>query len=228
MYTIISINLNENVFLKDPLSSELGNKIIRSGIDLLDEIGFENFTFKKLAVQIGSTEASIYRYFENKHKYLAYLTNWYWAWMDYRIMLSTLNISDPIKRLQNSIQLLTETVSEDIEFSHVNEIKLNRIVNAESSKVYLSKQVSTDNKEGYFKTYKNVVHKVADIILEIKPSYPFPHMLVSTIIEGSHHQRYFAEHLPKLTNVLPDKDSVLSFYTELTANELGIKFDPKV
>ena len=33
-------------------------------------------------------------------------------------------------------------------------------------------------------------------------------MLVSTIIEGTHHQRFFAEHLPRLTNVVEGEDSV--------------------
>ena len=63
----ISFRMNENVFLKDPLSSDLGKKIIRASIDLIAELGFDDFTFKKLATKISSTEASVYRYFENKH-----------------------------------------------------------------------------------------------------------------------------------------------------------------
>ncbi|MFZ9029367.1 MAG: TetR/AcrR family transcriptional regulator, partial [Crocinitomicaceae bacterium] len=78
----VSISVNENVFLKDPTSTELGRKIVRASIDLIDELGFEDFTFKKLALAIGSTEASVYRYFENKHNLLAYLTMWYWGWME--------------------------------------------------------------------------------------------------------------------------------------------------
>ena len=49
------------------------------------EIGFESFTFKKLAAKIESTEASVYRYFENKHKLLIYLVSWYWNWVEYRL-----------------------------------------------------------------------------------------------------------------------------------------------
>ena len=40
-------------------------------------------------------------------------------------------------------------------------------------------------------------------------------MLVSTIIEGAHHQRFFATHLPKLTDNFKNEDSVTRFYTEL-------------
>ena len=45
----ISINVNENLFLKNPESSDLGKRILREGIMLIDEIGFDDFTFKKLA-----------------------------------------------------------------------------------------------------------------------------------------------------------------------------------
>ena len=75
----IKIQVNEKVYLKDPDSSELGKKIIRGSIDLIDEIGFEQFTFKKLAIKINSTEASVYRYFDSKHTLLVYITLWYWG-----------------------------------------------------------------------------------------------------------------------------------------------------
>jgi len=52
----IKFNLNERLFLKDPQDSELGKKIIKSSITLIDELGFEAFTFRKLAVAINSTE----------------------------------------------------------------------------------------------------------------------------------------------------------------------------
>ena len=57
MLTQIGIKVNEKVFLKDPESSDLGRSILEGGIDLIDEIGFEAFTFRKLAQKIGSTEA---------------------------------------------------------------------------------------------------------------------------------------------------------------------------
>ena len=63
------------------------------GIDLIDEIGFEAFTFKKLGAKIGSNESSIYRYFESKHKFLLYLSSWYWAWIEYQLVFETHNVS---------------------------------------------------------------------------------------------------------------------------------------
>ena len=62
----IQIKLNEKLYIRDPQDTKLGRKIIQHSILLIDEIGFEGFTFKKLAMRIGSTEASVYRYFEKK------------------------------------------------------------------------------------------------------------------------------------------------------------------
>jgi len=74
---VLQIQLPNNLFLKDPQTTELGKKIIRESIQLIKELGFESFTFRKLSVRIESTEASIYRYFENKHRLLVYLVTWY-------------------------------------------------------------------------------------------------------------------------------------------------------
>ena len=218
----ISLKLNKKVFLKDPESSDLGIKIIRASVDLMDELGYEDFTFKKLANLIKSTEASIYRYFESKHKLLVYLTMWYWGWLEYRLVMAVVNVENPNEQLIRSVKVLTEEVSEDETFTQVNETKLNRIIISESSKVYFKKNVELENELGYFSSYKALVEIVSQIILEIKPAYLYPHMLVSTIIEGSHHQRYFAEHLPRLTDVRNDQDAVTDFYTHLVKKELEI------
>ena len=93
-----SLLLSQKLCLRDPNQTELGQKILNHSILLIDELGFEGFTFKKLAKAIGSTEASVYRYFENKHKLLVYLVAWYWAWLDYTIDYQIHNIEDPRRR----------------------------------------------------------------------------------------------------------------------------------
>lgn len=211
MRTQLRIRVNDGVFLKDPESSDLGRSVVKGGIDLIDEMGFETFTFRKLAQHIGTTEASVYRYFENKHRLLLYLTCWYWRWMDYRLMLATANIESAEERLMRAVLILVQQIEEDSEFSHINEVKLNRIIISESSKAYLNKLVDKENKGGFFTDYKEVVHRVSDMIEELNPKYKYPHMMVSTLIEGAHLQRYFADHLPRLTDVLDGEDSVTQF-----------------
>jgi len=211
MHTQIGIRVNDGVFLKDPESSDLGRSIVEGGIDLIDEIGFEAFTFRKLAKRINSTEASVYRYFESKHRLLLYLSCWYWRWLDYKLLLATVNVESAEERLKRAVNVLVQQVEEDSEFSHINEVKLNRIIISESSKAYLNKHVDRQNKDGFFLDYKQLVHRVSEIIQEINPNYKYPHMLVSTLIEGAHLQRYFADHLPRLTDVVDGEDSVTQF-----------------
>lgn len=212
----INIKVNENLFLKNPESSVLGKKILKEGIPLIDELGFDDFTFKKLAKVIDSTEASIYRYFENKHKFLLYLNSWYWAWMEYKLLFVTTNVDCPIDRLKRTIKLLTEEVIEDGNIPHINERLLSHILIAESSKAYSTKMVDDENSIGAFSSYKRMVQRGSDIVLEIKPDFKYPHMLLSTVIEGSHHQRFFSEHLPKLTDMVEGEDAITTFYTKLT------------
>lgn len=194
------IVLNKKLFLRNPEETELGIKIISHSIQLIDELGFEQFTFKKLAAKIESTEASVYRYFENKQKLLLYLLSLYWVWLHFNINFKTNNIKNAKERLKIIIKILSEIRLETIPPDY-DEMALHRIVISESSKAYLIKDVDNANKDGFFKEYKNVCNTIAEVVLEINPSYMYSHSLVSTIIEASHSQVYFAEHLPSLTDL---------------------------
>lgn len=211
-----SLHVCESSYLKNPETSDLGLKIIIGSINMLDDLGFDQFNFRKLAKEIGSTEASIYRYFESKHKLLLYLTSWYWSWLEYRVAFGTVNMPSVIEQLKIAIKIITEKIeTEDKSFAHINEIKLNRIVVAEASKSYLTKVVDTENKEGAFADYKQLVARISDFITAYNPTYKYPQMLISTIIEGAHLQHFFADHLPKLTNTYEGENSITEFYTQL-------------
>lgn len=201
MATSVQLHLNHQSYLREPESTELGRKIISESIRLIDELGLEDFTFKKLAIEIGSTEASVYRYFENKHKLLVYLVSWYWAWVDYWVTFETNNIDDPRECLSRAISVISRSSRNDPDTAYIDEAALHRIVVAEASKVYLTKAVDADNKEGYFMEYKRLCKHIADMVLALAPHYPYPHALVSTILEAAHQQVFFAQHLPSLTNI---------------------------
>ncbi len=198
---VLQLRLNDNLSLKDPQSTELGEKIIRHSISLIDKLGFEGFTFRKLSLEMESTEASIYRYFENKHRLLVYLISWYWAWLDYRIEFETHHLTEPRQKLDKAIRLITEKKLKDDSFPGVDEEALARIVVAESDKIYLTKQVDEDNREGLFRGYKSLCKKIANLVKEINPDFPFPHALVSTALEAANQQIFFADHLPSLTEL---------------------------
>jgi AcrR family transcriptional regulator len=218
----LQIKMNEKLFLRDPEQSELGKKIIQDSIQLIHKIGFEAFTFKKLAMNIGSTEAGIYRYFENKHRLLIYLTAWYWSWLEYQVSFHTNNIEDPVVKLKIVIKLLATTVENDTSTRHVDESVLHQIIITEGSKAYLTKRVSEDNKDRLFKPYKDLCARIGNMILECNPNYLYPKSLASTIIEMAHFQNFFMNHLPSLTDFAENKDEaeIVIFLDDLVFSSL--------
>lgn len=223
----LSIKISDHLYLKNPESSQLGKNIVSGSIDLIDEIGFENFNFRKLANSIQSTEASIYRYFESKQKVLLYLSSWYWSWLEYRLVFSITNIPTAEEKLKIAIRLLTEKQAINSTFSHINEQKLHQIVISESLKSYLSRQVDEVNKDGAFLAYKNLVERLSNLVLEINPNFCYPRMLITTVIEGGHIQRHFADHLPRLTDTIKGEDSIHLFYERIVFNALNQDQKPK-
>ena len=78
---------------------------------------------------------------------------------------------------------------------------LHRIVIAEGSKACHNKEVDEQNKGGFFWSYKSLSQKIAEIILENNPSFPYPRALASNLLEMANDHIYFAQHLPRLTEV---------------------------
>ncbi|WP_431125214.1 TetR/AcrR family transcriptional regulator [Flagellimonas flava] len=218
----IKIGINEKIYLKDPESSDLGKRIVERSILMIHEMGFESFTFRKLGEQIQSNESSVYRYFENKHKLLLYLASWYWGWLEYKMVFATNGIPNPTEKLRRAIEILTQTVKEDVTFSHVNEVLLNKIVINEYSKSYLTKEVDQENKEGYFVIYKRLVQRLHEMIITVDMEYPYPSSLASTILEGSLHQYFLKEHFPNLTDC-DDNVTPTQYFTDLVFRTLTPK-----
>lgn len=213
----LQIQMNEALFLRNPEGSELGKNILKHSIQLIHKSGFEAFTFKKLAEDIGTTEAGIYRYFENKHKLLVYLTAWYWGWLEFQISFHTNNIDDPQVKLKRVIKLLATAVDDDEQTNYINESLLHQIVIAEGSKAYLTKQVGADNEQQFFKPYKDLCAVVGNVITECSPEYKYPKSLASTIIEMAHFQNFFMNNLPSLTDFSERKEEteIISFLNDL-------------
>jgi AcrR family transcriptional regulator len=220
----LRISMPEGLYLRDPQSTELGRSIIKHAILLIDEIGFESLTFKKLAKKIGSNETSLYRYFENKHLLLLYLVVWYWNWVSYLIDINTKNIEDPKRILDKIIETIVDATKENPSIDFVNEDVLHRIIISESTKAYHTKAVDKENKEGLFGGYEALVQKIASSILEVKKDFPYPHSLASNLFEMANNQIYFAVHLPGLTDIkVKDQNfeevvCMLKFFTKKVLN----------
>lgn len=208
MSVAIKMSLNSGLFLKEPQDSVLGRRIIRHSILLIDELGFESFTFKKLAQKINSTEASIYRYFENKHLLLLFLVSWYWEWVGYLIEISTMNINEPREKLGIIIHSFVSASMENPKVEYVNESILHNVVISEGMKAYHTKAVDRENAQGFFVSYKNLATSVSNVISDINPEFQYPFTLATNLFEMSNNHIYFAKHLPKLTDVTLKGDDV--------------------
>lgn len=215
----IIISVNDKLYVKNPETSDLGKKIIEQSILLIDEIGFENFTFKKLGEKINSNESSIYRYFESKHKLMLYLSSWYWGWIEYKLAFATTNVSNPMERLKKGITIVTEKVEDDSTTLHINESILNKIIIQEFTKTLLTKEVDEENKEGFFLVYKRVINRIIEMINEVNPNYAFAKSLASSIVEGALHQHFLKDHLKTITNCNASV-SPTEFYINLVENTL--------
>lgn len=217
----LKISVPEKIYIKDPESSALGKRIVEHSILLINDIGFDALTFKKLGALIGSNESSIYRYFESKHKLLLYLSSWYWAWIEYQLVFETHNISDNKEKLTKAIDIVCRTTKEDSNFSHINEVVLNNIIINENSKSFLTKEVDQENKDGYFVIYKRIVQRLRGIIIDAAPNYTFSSSLASTIIEGGLHQHFLKDHFASITDCKADV-TPSNFFVNLTLNTLNL------
>ncbi|RPD48439.1 TetR/AcrR family transcriptional regulator [Hymenobacter sediminis] len=204
MSASLRIEVNCKLYLRDPQETELGRRMIAESVRLIDEIGLEHFTFRKLAQRMQSTEASLYRYFENKYRLLGYLVSWYWAWLRFQIRFHTHNVPAAALRLRLILGILTRAHRDDPTTTELDEAALYRIVVRESSKAYLTHEVDEDNQAGLFREYKYLVADIAGVVQELSPAYAYPHALISTVVEAAQKQLFFARHLPSLTDTSAD------------------------
>lgn len=219
----IHIQLSEKLFLRDPSISEVGRSIVRQGATMIEKMGLEEFTFKKLATKLKTNESSVYRYFENKHRLLLYLVDWYWRWLEYLMVVHTNNIKDPNKKIDIILNILMLKVEgELVGGPEVDKQILHQLVIKEGSKSYLTSHVTEDNKMQLFKPYKDLCARIADIFLEINPKYKYGRSLTSTVIEMAHHQYFFMHNLPRLTDFGQAKDEkeIINFLRHLILSAL--------
>lgn len=211
----IKIQVPQGIYIKDPETTELGKNILKESIILIDEIGFDHFTFKKLGEKINSNESSIYRYFENKHKLLIYLSSWYWSWIEYKLVFSTNNIDNPETKLLTAIKIVTKKIEDDLKTTYINESVLNQIIITEFTKTILTKQIDEEIREGFFVVYKRVISRIVEMVKVLVPTYPYAKSFVSDMVEGSLHQHFLSNHLKSITDC-NDKVSPTDYYIDLT------------
>lgn len=221
--------LNDKLYLRDPMATEVGRKIVINGAPLFLEQGLEDFTTKKLATKANITEATVYKYFNNKHRLLQYYFQLYWMWLEQQIKVFTAIIDDPTERLTKAVQIICDIPEVAADPGVVSKEDLRALVIAEGSKAYLTHHVDEDNAKKLFAPYKHLVGLIANMIIEVKPDTPFPRSLATTIVEMSHSLEFYRLHLPSLTD-FPGRENpgaLKSFIYSILTNTLLINSSDK-
>ncbi len=226
MTAFLQVQVSEALYLRDPEKTELGQHIVSDGIELLDELGFDKFTFKKLAAKIDSTEASIYRYFRSKHQFLQYVVSWYWAKLEYDISYEINNLKDPKEKLDRAISIIARSDADDPATTHVNEKTLHKIVVAEAARVYMTKKPEDVKDEELFSGYNLLRERLQSIIKELKPDFKFTRKLAMILIMTIHQQIFHTElgiDRSKTKSKKQARVQIVQFARHLVYSALGIR-----
>jgi AcrR family transcriptional regulator len=225
MQVDFKVKMNANLYLRDPEGTDIGKQIIKIAVGMIADLGYEQFTFKKLAIEMNSTEATVYRYFENKHRLLIYLVDWYWSFMEFQVIFQLNNIVKPVEKIKKLIDILVwEDNASDV-FSELDQQSLYYIAIAEGSKTYLSKDVDENNKELLYKPYKDLCGRISLLFKEYNPKYKYAASLASTLVETAHMQYYFMHHLPRLSDCSKTKNpkDIEAYLEQLVFGALNAK-----
>ncbi len=225
MQVDFKVKMNANLYLRDPEGTDIGKQIIKIAVQMIADLGYEQFTFKKLAIEMNSTEATVYRYFENKHRLLIYLIDWYWSFIEFQVIFQLNNIKSAEEKIIKLIDILVwEDNATDV-FSELDQQSLYYIAIAEGSKTYLSKDVDENNKELLFKPYKDLCARIALLFKEYNPKYKYPASLASTLVETAHMQYYFMQHLPRLSDCSKKKNpkDIEAYLEHIVFGALNVK-----
>jgi len=117
------------------------------------------------------------------------------------------NENSSTEKLKIAIDGILFSIKKNPEIDFIDEDILHRIMVSQADKVLRIKEVTEENRNGFFLAYKKVVKSIADIILEIEPNFPYARILASTLMEIPNQQLYYAENLPSLTNLQHNEEN---------------------
>ena len=125
----------------------------------------------------------------------------------FSLFFRTNNLTDPHEKLEKLLRLLLLLDLDDSFSGDIDIRALHTHGYPRSQKAYLTHHVTEDNRQQLFKPYNNFCQRIADIILAFRPDYPYAHSRASSLIETSHHQAFFMQNLPSLTDFKQANDS---------------------
>lgn len=187
-------------------SSPMGVRILGEGLALMNGIGLEAFTFKKLAERMGSTEMTVYHYFANKQRLLQYYYQMYWLWLATYCQQEGRALQDPMERLRGDIRAICGLWPADARAAQFDPSELRELVINEGSKSFMHKNVDSDNRLKVFKPYKDLCGHLASELKACSPRIRHVRSFATTLVEMAHSLEFAMNHLPALTELSAKKD----------------------
>lgn len=202
----IQLRPDPALYLRDPESTRLGKAMLSEGIVLMNELGLEAFTFKKLAARIGCTEVGLYRFFPNKQRLLQYYFQVHWLWLLQLCGGFAERSVDPRQTLKQVVEALCGVWPQELPPAQLDPHGLRSLHIAEGMKSYLHKNVDADNARLLFMPYKALAAFIADRLVACRKDVPMPQSFATTLIEMANSLPFAMEHLPSLTELSSHKD----------------------
>lgn len=187
------------------LNTPLGARILQDGLVLMNDLGLESFTFKKLADRTGCTEVTVYHYFANKQRLLQYYFQVYWLWLATYCQEEGKSLKDPLDRLRGDIRALCGTWPPAARANTFDPAALRELVINEGSKSFLHKDVDSDNELKLFKPYKDLCAHIAREVKAASPRARHARSFATTLVEMAHSLEFAMHHLPALTELSAKK-----------------------
>lgn len=211
------IEADPGLALRD-VSTPMGKRILGEGLLLMNELGLESFTFKKLAERIGCTEVTVYHYFPNKQRLLQFYFQVYWLWLATYCKEEGKNLEDPLERLRGDIRALCGTWPPSARANQFDPGDLRELVINEGSKSFMHKNVDSDNELRLFKPYKDLCAHIASEVKSCLPRSRNTRSFATILIEMAHSLEFAMVHLPALTELSARKDRkhLADFLIEMT------------
>lgn len=215
----LELHIPACLYIKNPKESALGEKIIESAAELIPQLGIEEFTFKKLALHIGCTEATVYRYFENKHQLLLYILHIFWGWHEYQITFATQNLESASIKLKRTISLLSNPVFEFFpKKKHAHNVMQTAI--NEGIKIHLTRHLKEEINQGAMDSYYRIVKRISGFIGELDSNYPYPDALSSSILDGALLQLFYKRYCPGISDATESNQDIEKFLLQLLPKKI--------
>ncbi|MBL7812132.1 MAG: TetR/AcrR family transcriptional regulator [Bacteroidetes bacterium] len=216
----VRVSLPPVLYIKNPQETALGQSLLEHAAACISRDGLEEFNFRKLAQAAGCTEATVYRYFENKHKLVLLLMNLFWGYVDFQIQQRIRFEPKAEAALNACLNELGNLQLHEIHNPHFAEL-LVHLAAREGVKMHLGKDIHAETQDGSLTHYLRLLQTVEDLLRLNHVSYP--RALAGLLLDSALQQHFYRHNEPLLTDSACEEEGCVQFLQSLIHRERGQK-----